>query len=95
MNAKEIKLITLGLCSFSFTQILGILYKGYGYHQSIFLIFLLFFLYLIPGFLRYGMLQREHSGQLQSHHIFSCFIPSLIGIGIMLIGFLLGLYIGD
>ena len=91
---SEAKLITCGFCGFSFAQMIGILATGYGVYQSFILFFILCLICAIPGFIRYGTLQRSMAGELKSHHIRSCFIPSLIGVSILLVGFLFGLYIG-
>lgn len=91
---SESKLITCGFCGFSFSQILGILSSGYGVYQSIILFFILCLICAIPGLIKYGMLQRSMASELKSHHIKSCFIPSLIGVSILLVGFLFGLFIG-
>lgn len=91
---SESKLITCGFCGFSFSQILGILSSGYGVYQSIILFFILCLICAIPGLIKYGMLQRSMASELTSHHIKSCFIPSLIGVSILLVGFLFGLFIG-
>ena len=90
----ESRLITCGFCGFSFAQVIGILASGYGVYQSFILFFILCLVCSIPGFIKYGMLQRTMAGELKSHHIRSCFIPSLIGISILLVGFLFGLFIG-
>jgi|688.fasta_scaffold676130_2 hypothetical protein len=91
---SESKLITCGFCGFSFSQILGIMSSGYSVYQSIILFFILCLVCIIPGFIRYGTLQRSMASELKSHHIRSCFIPSLIGISILTVGFLFGLYVG-
>jgi len=91
---SESKLIICGFCSFSFTQILGILASGYGVYQSFILFFILSLICTIPGFIKYGTLQRSMASELKSHHIRSCFIPSLIGVCILFVGFLFGLFIG-
>ena len=91
---SELKIINYGFCGFSFAQILGIMSSGLGIYQSIILFFVLCLICLIPGFIKYGMLQRSMASELKSHHIRSCFIPSLIGISILLLGFLFGLFIG-
>jgi len=90
----ESKLITCGFCGFSFAQILGILASGYGVYQSFILFFILSLICAIPGLIKYGILQRTMASELKSHHIKSCFIPSLIGVSILFVGFLFGLYIG-
>lgn len=91
---SELKLITYGFCGFSFAQILGITASGYGVYQSFILFLILSALCTIPGFIKYGILQRSTSSELKSHHIKSCFIPSLIGVSILSVGFLIGFYIG-
>jgi hypothetical protein len=91
---SESKLITCGFCGFSFAQMIGILASGYGVYQSVILFFILCLVCTIPGFIKYGILQRTMASELKSHHIKSCFIPSLIGVSILAVGFLLGLYIG-
>jgi hypothetical protein len=91
---SESKLITCGFCGFSFTQIIGILASGYGVYQSFILFFILCLICAIPGLIKYGTLQRTMASELKSHHIRSCFIPSLIGVSILTVGFLFGLYIG-
>lgn len=91
---NESQLITYGFCGFSFSQILGILASGYSIYQAIILFFILSFICAIPGFIRYGTLQRSMTSELKSHHIKSCFIPSLIGISILFIGFLIGYFVG-
>jgi hypothetical protein len=91
---SESKLITCGFCGFSFSQMIGILASGYGVYQSIILFFILCLICTIPGLIKYGILQRNMSGELKSHHIRSCFIPSLIGVSILTVGFLFGLFIG-
>ncbi|MFY7885993.1 MAG: hypothetical protein ACOVOV_14230 [Dolichospermum sp.] len=90
----ESKLITCGFCGFSFAQMIGILASGYGVYQSVILFFILCLICAIPGFIKYGILQRNMSSELKPHHIRSCFIPSLIGVSILTIGFLFGLFIG-
>ena len=91
---SELKLITYGFCGFSFSQILGITASGYGVYQSFILFLILSLLCAIPGFIKYGILQRTMSSELKSHHVTSCFIPSLIGVSILSVGFLIGFYIG-
>ena len=91
---SESRLITCGFCGFSFAQVIGILASGYGVYQSFILFFILCLVCSIPGFIKYGTLQRTMASELKSHHIKSCFIPSLIGISILLVGFLFGLFIG-
>ena len=91
---SEVKLITCGFCGFSFSQILGIMASGYGFYQAVILFFILCSICAIPGFIRYGTLQRSMASELKSHHIKSCFIPSLIGISILFVGFLIGYYVG-
>jgi hypothetical protein len=91
---SESKLITCGFCGFSFAQILGILSSGYSIYQAVILFFILCLICTIPGFIKYGILQRNMSSELKPHHIRSCFIPSLIGTSILLVGFLFGLFIG-
>lgn len=91
---KDINFITIGFSGFSFSQMLGIIASGYGVSQAFILFLILSLLCTIPGFLRYGMLQRSIGSELQSHHIKSCFVPSFIAVFILLIGFLIGLYIG-
>jgi hypothetical protein len=90
----ESKLITCGFCGFSFAQMIGILASGYGVYQSIILFFILCLICSIPGFIKYSTLQRSMSGELKSHHIRSCFIPSLIAVSVLLAGFLFGVFIG-
>ena len=90
----ESKLITCGFCGFSFAQMIGILASGYGVYQSVILFFILCLICAIPGFIKYGTLQRNMASELKPHHIRSCFIPSLIGVSILTIGFLFGLYVG-
>lgn len=92
---SESKLIIYGFCGFSFSQILGITASGYGVYQSFILFLILSLLCTIPGFIKYGILQRKMSSELKSHHVASCFIPSLIGVSILSVGFLIGLYIGN
>jgi len=91
---SESKLITYGFCGFSFSQILGILTSGYSIYQSIILFCILCLICTIPGFIRYGTLQRSMASELKPHHIKSCFIPSLIAVSILFIGFSLGYYVG-
>ena len=91
---SESKLITCGFCGFSFSQMIGILASGYGVYQSFILLFILCLICAIPGFIKYGTLQRNMASELKPHHIRSCFIPSLIGTSILLVGFLFGLFIG-
>jgi hypothetical protein len=91
---NETKIITYGFCGFSFSQILGILFSGYGFYQSLILFVILSFICTIPGFIRYGIMQRENSSKLQSHHIKSCFIPSFIAVSVLSVGFLLGYFVG-
>ena len=91
---NESKLITCGFCGFSFSQILGIMSSGYGVYQSIILFFILSLICAIPGFIKYGILQRNMASELKSHHIKSCFIPSLVAVSILLVGFLFGLFVG-
>lgn len=91
---NESKLITYGFCGFSFSQILGITASGHGVYQSFILFLILSLLCAIPGFIKYGMLQRTMSTELKPYHVRSCFIPSLIGISILSTGFLIGFYIG-
>ena len=91
---SESRLITCGFCGFSFAQMIGILASGYGVYQSIILFFILCLICSIPGFIKYGTLQRTMASELKPHHIRSCFIPSLIGISILSVGFLFGLFIG-
>ena len=91
---SESRLITCGFCGFSFAQMLGILSSGYGIYQSFILFFILCLICSIPGFIKYGTLQRTMASELKPHHIRSCFIPSLIGISILSVGFLFGLFIG-
>ena len=91
---SESRLITCGFCGFSFAQMIGILASGYGVYQSFILFFILCLVCAIPGFIKYGMLQRSMASELKSHHIKSCFIPSLIGISVLTVGFLFGLFVG-
>ena len=91
---SEVKLITYGFCGFSFSQILGIMSSGYGIYQAVILFFILCLICTIPGFIRYGTLQRSMASELKSHHIKSCFIPSLIGVSILVVGFLFGCFVG-
>jgi hypothetical protein len=90
----EAKLITYGFCGFSFSQMLGIAASGYGVYQSVILFFILCLICTIPGFIRYGTLQRSMSSELKPHHVKSCFIPSLIGVSILVVGFLFGCFVG-
>ncbi|MFM6138473.1 MAG: hypothetical protein ACKPCP_30775 [Sphaerospermopsis kisseleviana] len=90
---NESKLITYGFCGFSLAQIMGICASGYGFYQSLIILFILSFICTIPGFIRYGIMQRENSSKLQPHHIKSCFIPCFIGICILFIGFVLGCFV--
>jgi hypothetical protein len=91
---SESKLITYAFCGFSFSQMLGIISSGYGVYQAVILFFILCLICTIPGFIRYGILQRSMASELKSHHIKSCFIPSLIGISIISVGFLIGYFVG-
>jgi hypothetical protein len=91
---SEVKLITYAFCGFSFSQILGIATSGYGIYQAVILFFILCLVCTIPGFIRYGTLQRSMSSELKSHHVKSCFIPSLIGVSILFVGFLFGCFVG-
>ena len=91
---RESQLIIYGFCGFSFSQILGIIASGYGVYQSFILFFILCLICTIPGLIRYGILQRTMSSELKSHHIKSCFIPTLIGISIISIGFIIGYVVG-
>lgn len=90
---NESKLIIYGFCGFSLSQIMGILFSGYGFYQSLILHLIFSFICTIPGFIRYGIMQRENSSKLQSHHIKSCFIPCFIAICVLSIGFLLGCFV--
>ena len=90
---NDFKLIKLGILGYSLNQILGILLSGYQFNQSIILFLILILISLIPGFIRYGIMQRESFNKIESHKIFSCFIPSLILILIISIGFFVGFFV--
>ena len=81
---------TYGLSGFSLSQILGVLFAGFSFYQSLLILLGLCFLVSIPGFIRYGMLQRTQASRLGNHHIVSCFVPSLIALFILIIGFTIG-----
>jgi len=81
---------TYGLSGFSLSQILGVLFAGFSFYQALLILLGLCFLVSIPGFIRYGMLQRLNSSRLGNHHIFSCFVPSLIAVFILIICFTIG-----
>ena len=91
----ELKIITYGFSGFSLTQIMGILFSGYGFYQSLIIYLIFCFICTIPGFTRYGIMQRENSSKLQSHHVKSCFIPCFMAICILSIGFLLGCFVAN
>ncbi|MHC5612520.1 MAG: hypothetical protein ACYTXA_16275 [Nostoc sp.] len=81
---------TYGLSGFSLSQILGVLFAGFSFYQSALILLGFCFLVSIPGFIRYGMMQRINSSRLGNYHIFSCFVPSLIAVGILIAGFVIG-----
>lgn len=87
---KETQYLAYGIVGFSFSQLLGIMFAGYQYYQVIIIYLILCILCAIPGFIRYGILQRTHNSKLPPHHVLSCFVPSLIGICVLTIGFLIG-----
>jgi nicotinamide riboside transporter PnuC len=91
----ESKLITYAFCGFSLAQIFGLLFLGYGFYQSLILYLIFCFISSIPGFVRYGIMQRETASELQSHHIKSCFIPTFIAICVLSTGFLLGCFVAN
>ena len=91
---NESKLIKYAMIGYSISQILGILLSGYRFNQSIIIFLIFLIISLIPGLIRYGIMQRESFNKLESHKIFACFVPSLIGILIISIGFLVGYFIG-
>lgn len=81
---------TYGLSGFSLSQILGVLFSGFSFYQALLILLGFCFLVSIPGFIRYGMMQRLNSSRLGNYHIFSCFVPSLIAICILIAGFVIG-----
>lgn len=90
---NESKLIKYAMLGYSLNQILGILLSGYQFNQSLIIFLIIIFICLIPGLIRYGIMQRESFNKLESRKIFSCFIPSFICILIVLIAFLVGYFV--
>lgn len=91
---NDFKLAKYGILGYSLNQILGILLSGYQFNQSLIIFLIIILLSLIPGFIRYGIMQRESNYKLEFHKIFSCFIPSFICILVVSIGFLVGYFVG-
>lgn len=90
---NDSKLIKYAMLGYSINQILGIFLSGYQFNQSLIIFLIIIFICLIPGFIRYGIMQRESFNKLESHKIFSCFIPSFICILIVSIAFLVGFFV--
>jgi len=90
----EKKYLAYSLVGFSFSQVLGILISGFTLTQPGILFSILVFIVLIPGFLHWGGLQNKYAQKLSNAQIISCFVPSFIAVGILLIGFLVGIIVG-
>lgn len=90
---NDFKLVKYGILGYSLNQILGLLLSGYQFNQSLIIFLIIIFICLIPGLIRYGIMQRESFNKLESRKIFSCFIPSFICILIVSIGFLVGFFV--
>lgn len=91
---QEVKYLAFGLVGFSGTQIMGILLTGYGIGQVGIVFLILCFLALIPGFLYWGGRQSKNFNRMTNEQILSCFIPSLIVISVLSIGFIIGSIVG-
>lgn len=91
---KELRYLAYALVGFSTNQILGILLSGFGIHQALITFLILCAIALVPGFLYWGGRQSQAFSRLNNAQIFSCFIPSLIAIGIASTGFIIGVIVG-
>lgn len=90
----ELKLIKFAFLGFSISQVMGILVSGYGFQQPILFVLITCILLLIPGTLHYAGQQNNLFSPINYAVAFSCFIPSLVAISIILIGFFLGICVG-
>jgi len=90
----EIKLIPYVLVGFSFSQVLGILATGFGVYQVYILLVVLIMILLVPGALTSAGVQSRISQQLPKFQRASFYIPSMLAIAILIIGFVIGFWVG-
>lgn len=90
----DFKFISYVFTGFSLAQVLGISYISFSLWQSLIVFIVLVLLVATPGFLDWGSKQQKQIAPLSRQQIISSFMPSLVGIGILSAGFLIGLIAG-
>jgi hypothetical protein len=87
----DFKFISYVFSGLSFSQVLGISFGAFGLWQALILFLILAFIVSVPGFLDWSSKQQKQISPLSKQQIRSSFMPSFIGIGLMSIGFLVGI----
>ena len=86
----DFKWFIWGFTGYSLAQLLGLIFSGYGLFQGLILYLIFCTISLIPGFIKSSNIIRNEGF---NKNIIAYFIPSLISITILTIGFLIGVYL--
>lgn len=84
------KMLVFGFVGFSISQLLGFLNTAFSFWQASLIFFLLNIIALIPGVIEHSATQARFNGRLHKPLIISLYMPSMVLISILLIGFVIG-----
>ena len=84
------KMLAFGFVGFSISQLLGFLNTAFNFWQASLLFLLLIIIALFPGIIEHSATQAKFNGRLHKPLIISLYMPSMVLISILFIGFIIG-----
>ncbi|MBD2503925.1 hypothetical protein [Anabaena azotica] len=84
------RMISYSFAGFSLSQLLGFLQTAFNFWQASLIMGLIMMVSLVPGLLEHSTTQSKFNGNLHKPLIISFYIPSLVLIGILFAGFVIG-----